>query len=120
MASPHPLRRALVLALVGGTVACVRSARAAPREIRVVARKFVWEPNVITLKLGEPVTLRLSAPEVPMGFSLPDFGVRADIVPGQESMLQLTPDKVGSFTFVCDVFCGNGHEDMAGTVVVHA
>ena len=28
------------------------------------------------------------------------------------------PDKTGKFTFSCDVFCGDGHEEMTGTIVV--
>jgi cytochrome c oxidase subunit 2 len=32
--------------------------------------------------------------------------------------LQLTPDKSGTFTFLCDVFCGTGHEEMSGTLIV--
>jgi cytochrome c oxidase subunit II len=34
------------------------------------------------------------------------------------STLRLTPDKTGTFTFACDVFCGSGHEDMTGTLIV--
>ena len=30
---------------------------------------------------------------------MPDFGLRSDIVPGQETRVTLTPDKAGSFTF---------------------
>jgi cytochrome c oxidase subunit 2 len=30
----------------------------------------------------------------------------------------LTPEKVGNFMFVCDLFCGTGHDDMDGTIVV--
>jgi hypothetical protein len=29
-----------------------------------------------------------------------------------------TPDKEGTFPFHCDVFCGDGHEDMTGMLVV--
>ena len=54
------------------------------------------------------------------GFKMPDFGLRTDITPGQETRVDLTPDKPGSFTFFCDVFCGDGHEDMDGTLVVEA
>jgi cytochrome c oxidase subunit II len=32
--------------------------------------------------------------------------------------VRLTLDKAGSFVFLCDVFCGSGHEDMSGTLVV--
>jgi cytochrome c oxidase subunit II len=28
------------------------------------------------------------------------------------------PDKTGTFIFVCDVFCGSGHERMQGTITV--
>jgi cytochrome c oxidase subunit 2 len=39
-------------------------------------------------------------------------------VPGQETRVPLVPDKAGSFGFLCDVFCGDGHEDMEGTLVI--
>jgi cytochrome c oxidase subunit 2 len=55
-----------------------------------------------------------------MGFSLPDFQTRADIVPGKVTRLRFTPDKAGSFTFLCDIFCGSGHETMNGTLNVVA
>jgi cytochrome c oxidase subunit 2 len=89
-----------------------------PRVIKVVARKFEFVPGVIQVRRGETVALHFTAPEVPMGFNLADFGMRTDIVPGKVATLIVTPDKAGSFTFLCDVFCGTGHEDMSGTLVV--
>ena len=53
-----------------------------------------------------------------MGMNVPDFGVRSDIVPGKTTHLSFTPDKAGTFAFICDVFCGEGHEDMSGKLVV--
>jgi cytochrome c oxidase subunit 2 len=53
-----------------------------------------------------------------MGFNAPDFGVRSDIVPGKISRVRFTPDKSGQFAFQCDIFCGSGHEDMAGLITV--
>ena len=105
-----------VLAL--SSVAVLALARPKERVIKIMAKKFVYVPNEIRIKQGATVVLQLSAPEVPMGFSLPDFAVRADIVPGKVTTLRLTPDKTGSFTFLCDVFCGTGHEDMNGTLIV--
>jgi cytochrome c oxidase subunit 2 len=32
--------------------------------------------------------------------------------------VRFTPDKVGRFNFHCDLFCGSGHEDMMGTLIV--
>jgi cytochrome c oxidase subunit II len=94
------------------------SAKPAPRVIKVVAKKFEFVPGEIHVKRGETVTLQFTAPEVPMGFNLADFNLRADIVPGKVASVELTPDKIGTFTFLCDVFCGTGHEDMSGTLVV--
>jgi cytochrome c oxidase subunit 2 len=109
---------AVVLAL--GPIAMVARAKPKPRVIKVVARKFNFVPGEIRVRLGEMITFALTAPEVPMGFSIPDFGVRTDVVPGKVATLSLVPDKSGSFTFLCDVFCGSGHEDMSGTLVVSA
>lgn len=94
------------------------AAQAKVRTINVVAKKFEFVPGEIRLKRGETVQLRFSAPEVPMGANFPDFGVRTDVVPGKPATLQLTADKVGRFTFLCDVFCGSGHENMSGLLVV--
>jgi cytochrome c oxidase subunit 2 len=91
-----------------------------PRIIPVVARKFTYEPAEITLKLNEPVVFRLTTADVVMGFSVPDFKVRATIIPGQTVDLAMTPVRTGEFAFLCDVFCGSGHENMEGTLRVVA
>ena len=105
-------------ALLLGSVTVVALAKPKPRVIKIVAKKFVFVPGTIRVKKGETVMFQLTAPEVPMGFNLPDFSVRQDVVPGKVARLQLTPDKAGSFTFLCDVFCGDGHESMNGTLIV--
>ncbi len=110
------LRASLALALA--PVAMASLAQSRERTIAIVAKKFDFVPAVVHAKRGETLVLQLSAPEVPMGFSLPDFQARADVVPGRTSTLRVTPDRAGTFTFVCDVFCGSGHEDMSGTLVV--
>ncbi len=118
-------RRRVALAvaglLIGGTTLGARAlAQPGEQVIKVVARRFTYSPNVITLKKGVPVVLELTTADVLMGFDAPDFNARADIVPGQTTKLRLVPDKVGSFTFLCDIFCGSGHETMSGTINVVA
>jgi cytochrome c oxidase subunit 2 len=46
--------------------------------------------------------------------------VRADIIPGQVARARLVPDKTGTFVFLCDIFCGDGHEGMSGQIHVVA
>jgi cytochrome c oxidase subunit II len=94
------------------------AARGEDKVIRVTARKFVFTPNEIALKKGEPVVIELSTLDVFMGFNVPELKVRSDIVPGKVMRVALTPDRAGTFTFLCDVFCGDGHESMSGKIVV--
>jgi cytochrome c oxidase subunit II len=94
------------------------SARGEEKVIRVSARKFIFTPNEIMLKKGEPVVFEFTTQDVFMGFNLPEFKTRSDIVPGKVMRMPLTPDRAGTFTFLCDVFCGDGHESMSGKIVV--
>ena len=115
------LRRTVVALLIGSAAGGVaRLAADQPLEIRIGAKKFEYHPNKVTAKLGQPLVFVLTSEDRIHGFKMPDFGLRSDIVPGQETRVSLTPDKAGSFAFFCDVFCGDGHEDMDGTLVVEA
>jgi len=92
----------------------------AARVIPVVARKFVFIPDEITVRHGESVVLEFTGPEVAMGFFAPELGLRALIVPGEVARVPFTADKPGRYDFVCDVFCGDGHEGMNGHLVVQS
>jgi cytochrome c oxidase subunit 2 len=99
-------------------VAAGAVAQSGERVVKVRARKFVFEPQDIPLRKGETVVFEFTSADVAMGFYAPDFKVRSDIVPGLTTKLRFTPDRAGTFPFVCDVFCGDGHEDMGGTLVI--
>ena len=107
--------------LLGAATIGVRAA-IQPKEkvIKILARRWTYTPNQVTLKQGVPVVLELTTADILMGFSAPDFQARTDIVPGKVARVRITPDKIGTFTFLCDIFCGSGHETMNGTIVVVA
>lgn len=86
--------------------------------IPITAHQWAYEPAQITLQVNEPVIFELTSADVHHGFNLPDFGVRADVIPGQKARVKVTPDKPGTFAFFCDYYCGTGHEGMQGEVVV--
>jgi len=86
--------------------------------IRVTAKKFEYSPSEITVKKGVPVVLEITSLDRHHGFKLRQFGVRADIKPGRVTRVRIVPNKTGRFPFECDVFCGSGHEDMSGELVV--
>jgi cytochrome c oxidase subunit II len=118
------LARRRITTVVGGMALAValglRAAEPKEKVIKIVARRFTFTPNKLTLKKGVPVILELTTADVLMGFNAPDFDARADIIPGKVARVRLNPDKVGTFTFLCDIFCGSGHETMSGTIVVTA
>ena len=104
---------ALGLGVVPGAVAQETGAT-----IKITAQRFKYTPDEITLKKGVPVVLEFTSLDRTHGFSCPDLGIRTDITAGKTTTISFTPDKAGRFLFHCDIFCGSGHEDMAGTFVV--
>lgn len=86
--------------------------------IRITAKRFEYSPSRIVLEKGRPVVLELVSLDRTHGFDAPELGLRSDIVPGKVARIELLPDKTGTFAFHCDVFCGSGHEDMSGEIVV--
>jgi len=104
---------------VPGTSASVHAATAdQPKVIPIVAHRFAFEPNRITLKKGVPVTLQLSSQDVQHGFYIRGLKVDEEIQPGKTTEVTITPDKAGTFPTICDHFCGLGHKDMNMTIVV--
>jgi len=115
------IRFAGVIAGLVATAFVAKTPRAQDREGRVVdieAKRFRYTPNQIVVKRGEVVTLAFRSLDFVHGFSLPDFGIRADLIPGRVTQVRLQPMQAGRFTFMCDNFCGDGHEEMNGTLIV--
>ena len=113
----------VVLTTVGMTAGWRRFATAAvpagaEQVVHMTAKKFEYTPNQITLKKGVPVVLEITAIDRDHGFKVPELGVRADLKSGQVTRVRIVPDRTGTFEFRCDVFCGSGHEDMSGEIVV--
>ena len=107
------------LVLLGvGAIGLGADAQPAEQVHRIVARKFEFIPGEIQLTRGVPAILEMTSADVPMGFSAPEFGVRTDLLPGTVSRVRIVPAKAGTFDFICDIFCGSGHEDMSGTIIV--
>jgi cytochrome c oxidase subunit 2 len=86
--------------------------------IQVTAERFKFTPAVIELKVGQPVVLELTTLDRKHGFQVPDLKIDESIEPGKVTRIRIVPDKAGTFAFHCDVFCGSGHEEMAGEIVV--
>ncbi len=107
----------LAVALVPGVLPAAPSAPG-PAVIRIAAKRFSYTPAEVPLKKGVTVILELVSEDRVHGFNLPELGVRTDVTPGKPARVTLTPAKAGRFEFHCDVFCGDGHGEMTGAIVV--
>lgn len=88
------------------------------RVIKIQAKKFAYTPNRIMIKKDEAVVLEFTALDFTHGFKVPDWNIRADLIPGQVIRVPLKPGNTGEFDFLCDNFCGSGHEEMNGKIIV--
>ena len=117
------IRRAAVAAalLTAGSAALAIAARgqdSGEQHVSMLAMKFDYLPDQVTVKKGKPVALELSTLDRVHGFDAPSLGLRTEIPPGPSTILHFTPQKAGTYGVHCDLFCGDGHEGMAGRIIV--
>ncbi|MCC5826688.1 cytochrome c oxidase subunit II [Alkalimonas sp.] len=74
--------------------------------------------NELVLPLEQPVKMLLRSKDVLHNFTVPQFRVKMDMVPGISSFLWFTPTRTGVFDLMCEELCGIGHYAMRGRVVV--
>ena len=104
---------ALSLLIIGITAAIrLKAQESQPQVVVISAKRFEFTPNQITLKRGEPVTLRVSAQDRDHGFYQKDLEIELDLTPDHPSEVTITPEKAGRFVVICDHFCGSGHGNM--------
>jgi len=87
------------------------------RVIKIVAQRFSYTPNEIVLKKGQTVILEFTSLDFVHGLKIPDLDIRVDLPPGKITKVRITPEKAGVYDFLCDNFCGAGHEEMGGHII---
>lgn len=88
------------------------------REISITVRRYEFSPKTITVAKGERVRLVVTSEDEDHGFAITEFGIEREIKAKQTKVIELTADKEGRFQFSCSVYCGEGHNDMAGELIV--
>lgn len=89
------------------------------KEFSIVAKDFKFTPNTITVNKGDTVKLNIKSEDTVHGISIPEFNVNKDIPAMGEVSVEFVADKSGTFPFKCSVYCGSGHKEMKGTLVVN-
>jgi cytochrome c oxidase subunit 2 len=94
---------------------------AEPRTIEVVARRFAFEPAEIEVTAGERVRLLVRSADGLHGIEIKKMKVAKEIPRGNKPVtIEFTADEAGRYPILCSEYCGDGHDDMKGTLVVLA
>ena len=88
------------------------------KEFKMTAKQFTFTPDIIEVNKGDKVRLVVTSADVPHGFSIPEYGINERLDPGKPVTIEFTADKEGTFTAFCSVFCGSGHSNMKGKLIV--
>jgi cytochrome c oxidase subunit II len=118
--SRSPIFSILVLAGLAATLATSpASARDdQPKVVAVHAKRFEFEPKEIHLAKGESVTLAVTSEDVTHGFFSRQLHFDEDVAPGKTVSIPLSPKEPGTYTVICDHYCGSGHGGMKMVIVV--
>jgi cytochrome c oxidase subunit 2 len=88
------------------------------RVIELKARKFAFEPATVIVKQGEKIRLRVTSEDVMHGIGIADYDIDRKLPPNETQVIEFTVGNAGRHHFHCSVFCGSGHGDMHGELVV--
>ena len=108
----------------------IEDADARALNVRVVGEQFTWtfyyrdgsgkeiaSPQLYVPR-GQQVNFTVQSQDVIHDFWVPAFRVKIDAVPGINTHLRVTPDRVGDYPVICAELCGLGHSVMRQTAHV--
>jgi cytochrome c oxidase subunit II len=105
------------------------SAAEDPLVVNVQGLQYAWimtypETGIVSGELrlpqNRPVRLNISANDVIHAFWVPEFRLKQDAIPGQETHLSFTPNRVGTYPLICAELCGAYHGGMNTRVIVQS
>jgi cytochrome c oxidase subunit 2 len=86
--------------------------------VKVVMKKYSFEPAVIHVKAGQTTDLEVSTADVQHGFDVPGLGIKKPVRPGSPAIITLKSPPKGEYNVVCGIICGPHHDDMKAKLVV--
>jgi cytochrome c oxidase subunit II len=87
-------------------------------EVHMVAKMWAFDPPEVRLPPGSDVDLYLSALDVTHGVYIEHTNVNLMAVPGAVNAARVHFDKEGTYAVICHEYCGVGHQNMMGKIVV--
>jgi cytochrome c oxidase subunit 2 len=93
--------------------------------IYVVGKQWMWkaehqggqhEINALHVPIGRPVQLTMISQDVFHSFSVPDFRIKREVIPGRYSTVWFEATTAGTYHIFCTQYCGTNHSQMIGEV----
>ena len=95
--------------------------------IYVVGKQWMWkaehpggqhEINALHVPTGQDVQLTMISQDVFHSFSIPDFRVKREVIPGRYTTVWFRATQTGTYHIFCTQYCGTQHSGMIGEVTV--
>jgi cytochrome c oxidase subunit 2 len=86
-------------------------------DVYLVARLWSWWP-ILELEKGQSYRMHLSSMDWQHGFSLQPVNINLQVHPGYDIVFSMIPTDTGDFGVICNEFCGIGHHNMIGKIIV--
>jgi len=93
--------------------------------IYIVGKQWMWkaehpggqhEINELHVPIGRPIQLTLISQDVFHSYSLPEFRVKREVIPGRYTTVWFEATNPGTYHLFCTQYCGTDHSRMIGEV----
>ena len=88
------------------------------KEIKLEAFQFGFSPDPVVVKKGDIVKLLITSRDVTHGVYIKEYGINVTITKQEAKKIEFFADKAGKFDILCSVYCGSGHSNMKGKLIV--
>jgi cytochrome c oxidase subunit 2 len=93
-------------------------------QVKAIGQMWKWtfvypgnkQSDSLLLPINKAVKMDLFSKDVIHGFSIPDFRVKEDVVPGKNNYTWFIPGKFGNYDLYCSAYCGLSHSYMLALV----
>lgn len=96
----------------------VRETAPGKYEVVMIGQAWSFTPGEVRVPAGAEVTFLMTTPDVIHGFHVEGTRLNVMLIPGQVARVSHTFDEPGEHLIICHEYCGIGHHNMWGRVIV--
>ncbi len=86
-------------------------------DVYLIARLWSWWP-ILELEAGKSYRIHLMSLDWLHGFSLQPENINIQVHPGYDHVLTVTPTRAGTYSIICNEYCGVNHHTMLSKLYV--